>query len=171
MSMTQTVPGVAADDFKRAMAAVPAGVSVVTAATAEGGWCGATLSAFMSLSLDPPLVAMAIAETSRTAAAIERSGAFAAHVVGARHQGLALQFASQAHDKFAGLTAQVNARGAPVIYDFDVAIECALHAAYPGGDHRIFVGLVERVRIADIGEPTVWFERAFHPVRAPRVTM
>ncbi|WP_091743236.1 flavin reductase family protein [Phenylobacterium immobile] len=151
-------------DFKRAMAALPAGVAVVTAATRDGGWCGATLSAFMSLSLDPPLVAMAMAETSRTAAAIEAAGAFAAHIVGARQEAAAMRFASSGTDKFAGLTTEVNDRGTPVIQDFDVAVECVLEAAYPGGDHRIFVGRVEAVRIAGVVQPTIWFERGFHPV-------
>ena len=156
--------GVSAADFKRAMAAVPAGVAVVTAASREGGWCGATLSAFMSLSLDPPMVAMAIAETSRTAAAISATGAFCAHIVGADHEAMAMQFASSAPDKFAGLTSEVNARGCPVIRDFDVAIECVLEASYPGGDHRIFVGRVEAVRVGEGSQPTIWFDRRFHPI-------
>lgn len=164
MQSNPSVPGVSADDFKRAMAAVPAGVAVVTAATRDGGWCGAAVSAFMSLSLDPPLVAVALNEGSRTAVALESSGSFAAHIVGARHEALALQFASQANDKFAGMTTQVNARGVPIIRDFDVALECVLHAVHPGGDHRLFVGLVEAVRIEAVGQPTIWFERRFHPV-------
>lgn len=148
--------------FREALAALPSGVAVITSVGDGGAWCGATVSAFMSLSLDPPLVLMSLASGARTARAAQASGAFVAHIVGDGQRDIALSFAADGADKFGGLALTPNGRGAPVLHDFDVSLECALHAVHPGGDHLILVGLVEAVNARGRGAPAVWYDRAFH---------
>lgn len=152
--------------FRDALAALPAGVTVVTSADQNGAFVGATVSAFMSLSLDPPLVLVSLAANARTALAAIATGAFAAHIVGVRHKDLAMQFASPGGaDKFAGVRHHVNGRGVPVLDDFDISLECSLYAQHPGGDHLILIGLVESINALEQGPPAVWYDRNFHSLQ------
>lgn len=154
------------DLFRDALAALPAGVTVVTSADVDGSFVGATVSAFMSLSLNPPLVLVSLAAGARTALAAQASKCFAAHIVGGRHRDLAMKFASSsATDKFTDTRHHVNARGVPVLDDFDISLECSLYAEHPGGDHVILIGLVEAVNIVDRGPPAVWYDHGFHSLQ------
>ena len=148
--------------FRDALSALPSGVTVVTCVDGSGGFVGATVSAFMSLSLDPPLVLASLSASARTALAAQASGGFAAHIVGARHCDIAMRFASSNPNKFDGLRHHLSAQGAPVIDDFDISLECSLYAEHPGGDHVILIGLVEAVNVLEKGPPAVWYDRNFH---------
>ncbi|WP_091741517.1 flavin reductase family protein [Phenylobacterium immobile] len=151
--------------FRDALSGLPAGVTVITSVDSAGVFVGATVSAFMSLSLDPPLVLASVAASARTALAAQSSGAYAAHIVGAKHQDLAMRFASSNPDKFEGLRYHLSARGVPVLEDFDISLECSLYAEHPGGDHTILVGLVEAVNMVERGPPAVWYDRSFHNLK------
>ena len=149
--------------FRAALGGLPSGVTVVTSVARSGEFVGATVSAFMSLSLDPPLVLVSLSGGARTAHAVRDSAAFAVHVVGDRHQEIAMRFAAgNGVNKFDEISHRVNKRGVPVLDGFDICIECYLYAAYPGGDHVIYLGLVEDISLAELGPPAVWYDREFH---------
>jgi flavin reductase (DIM6/NTAB) family NADH-FMN oxidoreductase RutF len=160
----------APEDFRGALAALPAGVTVITSVGADGELAGATVSAFMSLSLEPPLVLVSLSATARTALAIRSAGAFCAHIVGARQTEAAMRFAAGGADKFAGLDHRPSLSGVPVLADFDVSLECSLAAEHAAGDHVLYVGLVERVNTTSKGEAVVWYDRRFHALQAPAQT-
>jgi flavin reductase ActVB len=151
--------------FRDALSALPAGVTVITSVDGAGGFVGATVSAFMSLSLDPPLVLASLSASARTALAAQSSGGFVAHIVGTKHQDIAMRFASSHPDKFEGLRHHLSAKGSPVIEDFDISLECSLYAEHPGGDHVILIGLVEAVNVLEKGQPAIWYDRNFHSLR------
>src|SRR5690606_19866346 len=85
--------------FKEAMAHMCAPVTVIT--TMDGPHPhGTTVSALMSLSMDPLLIAVAMATSSESLAAVKRTGVFAVNVLGAHQQDAALRFATKGDDKF-----------------------------------------------------------------------
>jgi flavin reductase (DIM6/NTAB) family NADH-FMN oxidoreductase RutF len=155
---------VSPNEFCAALSAFPAGVTIVTSTRPDGAPVGATVSAFMSLSLQPPLVVVSLVVGSRTTAAIRHRQAFVVHFVSKPNTDLALRFASTDGDKFDGLRYLMTERGTPALEDCGVRLDCSLYAEHEGGDHKIFVGLVEQVRLSqpDGCAPVAWFGRGFH---------
>ena len=134
-----------ADEFRRAMAAVPTPVTVVTA-PGDAVAAGATANAVASLSLDPPLMLVCLDHRSRTLAAVRASGRFAVNVLGAESEQHARSFATRVpHDeKWEGVPASEKA-GVPVLEEALVWVVCELRDLLDGGDHVIVTGLVEEL--------------------------
>ncbi|MFJ4979169.1 flavin reductase family protein [Streptomyces coeruleorubidus] len=65
---------VSATEFRTVLARLPSGVTLVTARGDRGGARGLTVSAFCSVSLDPPLVLAGMARSERTLTAIHEAG-------------------------------------------------------------------------------------------------
>ncbi|PHY20164.1 flavin reductase family protein [Caulobacter sp. BP25] len=161
MSIATQVQTPEPDDFRRAMGSFASGVTVVTACH-EGRLVGTTVSAFSSVSMDPPLVLVCLKRDSRTLAALRLAERFCVNIL-AREQGdLAYRFAkSGADDRFALTAVEAGLCGAPVLAGCVAAVECALHAAYDGGDHEIFVGRVLRVVTDETKTPLVYARGGF----------
>jgi len=147
--------------FRDALKDFPAGVTIVTSADGDGQPLGATVSAFASLSLDPPLVVVCLKRESGTVAGIRERRAFAVHILGNDQAQLALRFASDRSPKFEGLEFAANGSGVPVLGDCRVRLECELSDELPGGDHVILVGLVVDACNTDTFEPLVYANRRF----------
>lgn len=165
--MSSTSPrGSVTDGFRDAMAGLASGVCVVTT-TAGGVPAGLTTTAVMSLSLDPPLIAVGVARSSRTLAPLRDARRFAVHVLPHDREEVATIFASKAPDKFAGLAVRPGLGGVPVLTeDARHVVECETWAEVDAGDHVLLVGRVVRVHSAGAlpGRALVHFDRAFHQV-------
>ena len=148
-------------DFRKAMGSFPAGVTVVTACH-EGRLVGTTVSAFSSVSMDPPLIMVCLKRDSRTLAALKPAERFCVNIL-AREQGdLAYRFAkSGADDRFALTAVEAGVSGAPLLAGCVTAIECELSAAHDGGDHEILVGRVLRVVTDETKTPLVYVRGVF----------
>jgi flavin reductase (DIM6/NTAB) family NADH-FMN oxidoreductase RutF len=148
-------------DLRNVVKDFPAGVTIVTSTDRDGQPVGATVSAFSSLSLNPPLVLVCLTMESRSANAIRHSQAFVVHLLAEHQAGLAQHFAGDIAEKFADVTFERNEAGVPCLDDCPVRLECSLHAELPGGDHAIFVGRVEAAFNEDGFQPVVHSNRKF----------
>ncbi|GHH69398.1 flavin reductase family protein [Promicromonospora soli] len=156
------------DGFRDAMAGLASGVCVVTTA-ADGVPAGLTTTAVMSVSLEPPLVAVGVGTSSRTLAPLREARRFAVHVLPHDREKVATLFASKAPDKFAGLAVRPGLGGIPVLpEDARHILECETWEEIEAGDHVLLVGRVVRVHSArsDQGRALVHFDRAFHQLGA-----
>ena len=147
-------------DFRRAMALLPTGVTVVTA-LANGSPAGATAGAVSSLSLDPPLMLAALDRGSRTLAAVREAGRFGINVLGAESEPLAHRFSTKEHHrvKWDGVEWEERA-GVPWLGGSVLTVACSLRDLHDGGDHVIATGEVEEVA-APGGEPLVFWRGAY----------
>jgi flavin reductase (DIM6/NTAB) family NADH-FMN oxidoreductase RutF len=145
--------------FKKAMSRFACGVTVVTAEY-EGKRYGATVSAFSSLSLTPPLVLICIGKNSTAHDAIRKGERFVVNILREGQEALSNLFASKTHDKFAGLETRAGKLGVPVLDGVLAAVECRLYETLPGGDHTIFVGEVVHADLAE-GNPLVYFRGGY----------
>jgi flavin reductase (DIM6/NTAB) family NADH-FMN oxidoreductase RutF len=165
-SRDSSIGAVHPDQFRQALAHLPAPVTLVTCADPGGTPIGATVSAFSSLSLDPPLVVVSLDRRSGTLEAIRSRRAFAVHVLGDGHRPLAMRFAEQRGDKFHELDFERNDRGVPLLGQYSFRFECVLHDEFPGGDHVLVVGAVEELSEHDVSQdPVVWYGRGFQRLR------
>jgi 4-hydroxyphenylacetate 3-hydroxylase, reductase component len=128
--------------FRAAMGRVPTAVTVVTAPGPEGP-LGATANAVVSLSVDPPLMLVALDRRSRTLGEIQEASRFGVNVLAADQSELALRFATKEPRavKWNGV-AWSDLHGVPAIDGAVLAMSCELREELDGGDHVILVGAV-----------------------------
>ncbi len=133
---------VSAERFRAAMRGVPAPVTVIAALTATGAHA-TTVSAFSSLSLDPPLVLAALDGSSELLATLvlHDRARFAVHVLGAGQEELARQCAEKRPDKLASVR-WTEREGVPCIEGGVAWLACEVEDLVPAGDHVIVTGLV-----------------------------
>ncbi|HRC07083.1 MAG TPA: flavin reductase family protein [Miltoncostaeales bacterium] len=146
---------VSPDDFKATLARWASGVTVVTAA----GPVGMTVSAFSSLSLEPPLVTVALSTDAHSSAPILAAEGFAVHILGDDQRALSTRFASPV-DRFADLTWHDGPFGTPLLPACLARLVCAHHAVADGGDHQILIGRVVQVDVGE-GEPVLYYRGAY----------
>ncbi|HUR97521.1 MAG TPA: flavin reductase family protein [Pyrinomonadaceae bacterium] len=144
------------DDFRSALARFPSGITVVTSRGLDADLHGITVSAFCSVSLNPPLVLVCIEKTTGSHRAITESGFFVVNILAAGQDEISERFALQIREKFDGVRYRPGIGDIPVLDAALVTLECGLANTFDGGDHTIFLGGVEKVSVRD-GEPLVYF--------------
>ena len=155
--------------FKRAVGHFPTGLTIVTAHHGAIP-VGMTLQSFMSLSLDPMLIALAVARTSTTWPLIEPTGAFAVNILAGHHHNLARRFAVHPEKRFEAVEYSTSRAGNPVFTDSVAWLDCRTHRIVDGGDHWIVMADVIEIGGAPDGaaEPAlVFFRSRFHHTTTP----
>ena len=158
-------PEVDPDDYRRAIAYFATGVTVVTTRVDDRP-VGMTASAVCSVSLEPVLLLVCIDNRLRTHAALEQAGRFVINVLGAEHERLARQFATQRDDKFEGVALREESQ-LPVLRDAIAWFRCDLHEKHPGGDHSIFLGRVRECSFTPGRRPLLYFRSSFGQLEDP----
>ncbi|MFD5631966.1 flavin reductase family protein [Streptomyces sp. NPDC127072] len=150
----------ASEQFRAAMARFPSGVVVVTTRCADGTPRGFTASSFCSVSLEPPMILVCLANSADSAASFECCDRFAVSVLAPDHRPLALRFATKGTDKFASGGLGLSPDGLPTVERALSELDCAAHARHRVGDHTVLIGRVKAVRLGE-GSPMVYYDRAF----------
>ena len=130
-------------DFRKALGTYATGITIITAAAADGKPYGLTCNSFASVSLNPPLVLWSLGIFSQGMNIFQNASHFAVNVLGASQQALATRFARSSEDKFAGVEWRPGLGGAPLLADSVANFQCRAANRYYGGDHVIFLGAVE----------------------------
>ena len=149
------------EEFRSALAQFASGVTVVTTRDANDKKHGITVSAFCSVSLEPPMVLICIEKTTGSHYAFGESGAFVVNILASSQSDVSEHFASRVDEKFGDVEHSLNEDGVPVLTDAIATLRCTLRHSLDGGDHSIFVGLVESVDIRG-GNPLIYFDRDYH---------
>ena len=136
------------------------GVAVVTTVH-EGQLRGVTVSAFASVSLDPPLVLVCIANEAESKEWIAESGVFAVNILSDEQEFLSERFAARAplvNAHFDGVPFHTAITGSPILDGSIAWYDCRVEAMYDGGDHMVFIGRVEAIGLGAEGkQPLVYF--------------
>lgn len=144
------------DEFRTALSRFPSGVTIVTTKDADGRFHGITVSAFASVSLEPPMILVCIDKDTGSHYAFQESCFFVVNILAEEQENLSNQFAAQISDKFDGVDYRLGISEIPVLEDALVTLECRLAYAHEGGDHTIFVGLVEKSNVKDENPLVYW---------------
>ncbi len=136
--------------LRRALGAFATGVTVVTACDLQGRRHGLTVNSFASVSLDPPLVLWSQAVIAPSHGVFQQVGHFAVNVLAEDQSDLSARFSRAGEDKFAGLSVDTGIGGVPLLPGCAARFECSVYQRYPGGDHTIYVGRVERFGRTDL---------------------
>ncbi|WP_076997693.1 flavin reductase [Variovorax sp. KK3] len=141
----QATTGFEARQLRDVLGTFVTGVTVVTTRDAAGVSHGVTANSFSSVSLDPPLVLWSQSITSRSHQAFQQSDHFAINILADDQIALSNHFAKSRDDKFNGIAHVQGIGGAPVLDGVAAHLECTKVAAYPGGDHVVFIGRVDQL--------------------------
>ncbi len=147
-------------DFRNLMSGVCAPVTVVTTADDDGPH-GTTVSSFASLSLQPPLVTVALDRRSSLLARILDNRRFGVNVLAQADDELALLFARRGEDRF-GQVSWSPSQGLPRLSGGAGWAVCDVHQVVEGGDHLLLVGLVTHAESSHLS-PLVYGYRTFGP--------
>jgi flavin reductase (DIM6/NTAB) family NADH-FMN oxidoreductase RutF len=148
---------VSSDEFRGALARWTTGVTIVTARAGERIH-GMTVSAFSAVSLEPPLVLVCADKQSNTHPLIAEGRVFAVNILAVGQEQLSNLFASKKDEwrRFDDLAWESAATGAPILPGTVAALDCRLHAAHDAGDHVIYIGLVEWLRLDPTRVPLLY---------------
>ncbi len=145
------------DEFRHALSKFASGVTVVTLKDKNGNPHGITVSAFSSVSLEPPLVSVCIDNNAGSHSAFYESQRFVINILSEEQSEHSKQFASKVPDKFINVHHHKGLEDIPVLKNALVNLECRLVQDFVAGDHTIFIGEIERTHIND-GKPLVYYQ-------------
>lgn len=163
----QTMPeAVDRGDFLNAMRAVANSVTVVTT-NGKAGRHGGTVSAFCSVSADPPTVLVCLHGDSHIAETVAKNGSFCVNVLPTSNQYASDRFAGRhddtVTDRFEGIDLEEPSESAiteaPILTG-STAFCCELKDTVNSGTHRIFIGRVMSVK-AGKPDPLLYFDGAY----------
>lgn len=154
---------ITSEAFRDALRHFPAGVTIVTLKAGEEIH-GLTVSAFASVSPEPPLVAVIIDRRHHAHGLLQQEGTvFAVNILAQDQVELSNRFAwLKDEDRFAEGKWERAATGAPVLADALAWLDCTIHSRSPAGTHTIYVGEVQASALPRPEEPPlVYWNRGY----------
>ena len=149
------------NEWRAAMGYFPSGVTVVTSWENDTP-IGSTVSAFCSVSLEPPLLLVCLDRSNPTRGAVERCGVFGVNILSAESRDIALRFGMIGDaDRFRATPYRARPGGAPQLEAAPVFIDCILESAHDAGDHLIMVGRGARIDRIGVAAPLVYHAGGF----------
>lgn len=161
--MAKTAEPVHKDDFVNAMRGVASTVTVVTT-DGPAGRHGCTVSAFSSVSADPPSVLICLNMSNRITPMVLENGVYTVNILPDDADEIAARFAG-AHDadfpdRFTGI--ELAPRTQPGLA-CAVALDCTVAQTMTAGSHEIIVGHVTAIH-GNARLPLAYYDGAFHHV-------
>ena len=141
----QAPPAIDSAELRRCLGSFVTGVTVITVLDDAGNPIGMTANSFNSVSLDPPLIVWSLRTNARTFPVYSKAKRFVVNILSEEQVEVSNRFAKSGPDRFDGVAITPGIDGLPLIDGCSAYLECHTEATYPGGDHLLFLGRVERI--------------------------
>jgi len=139
-------------DFRTALGHFATGLCVLT----SPGPAGMTVQSMMSLSLEPPLLALGISRRSTLWEEVRHDGVFCLNLLRADQEDLVWRFGSTPRtNRFDGVAWHPAPDGIPELAKAHAWIRCRMYAENDGGDHWLVVARVDALRLG-VGDPLIF---------------
>jgi flavin reductase (DIM6/NTAB) family NADH-FMN oxidoreductase RutF len=148
------------DLFRSVLGRFASGVTIVTTRDAEGRDHGMTVSAFCSVSLEPPLVLVCIGHDATMHPLVGAIGHFAINVLASDQEALSRRFASKDVQRFDGIGFTRGESGVALLDGVLGWLECRAESRHDAGDHTILIGRVEAAHAGD-GRPLLYYRGGY----------
>ncbi|GAP14068.1 conserved protein/domain typically associated with flavoprotein oxygenases, DIM6/NTAB family [Longilinea arvoryzae] len=155
------------DSLRQAMRHWTTGVSIVTSQYGDSQH-GMTVNSLTSISLDPPMVSVTLANGTRTFELVKRSGVFGVTILGADQASIADRFAGRAapeDNRFEGLDTFSIQSGVPFIRGGLAFLDCRVVFSYPLPNSTLFIGEVTAVDTLQEADPLVYHNRVYRKLK------
>ncbi len=147
--------------FRTALGTFATGVTVITTRAPGFEPLGITVNSFASVSLDPPMVLFSLDRASHSFEAFAAADHYTVNVLSAEQQDLSRRFAKTGQHAIGDAPHVAGEGGCPILTGALANFECAIAARYDGGDHVIYLGRVLSLRVADEGQPLLYFRSRY----------
>jgi flavin reductase (DIM6/NTAB) family NADH-FMN oxidoreductase RutF len=154
---TEFRAGSDARTLRDAMGCFATGITIVTAHAPDGTPVGLTANSFTSVSLDPPLLLVCIANSAGSAPVLREAERFGVNVLQTSQQAASNRFAGKGEDRFAATAWGPGETGVPLLDGSLVSFECKRFEVHEGGDHFLLVGEVVRAQFEPRRDPLLYF--------------
>lgn len=144
-------------NFRNTCGKFATGVTLITTSQV-GNTAGITVNAFMSISLEPHLVAISINRGKKIREALIHNGKFAISVLARDQEKWSRHFGGTPQDGFT--PAFTDFHGAQVVPGALAYFEASIVSQHEEGDHTLFIGQVNHHSCSS-GEPLLFFEGAY----------
>jgi flavin reductase (DIM6/NTAB) family NADH-FMN oxidoreductase RutF len=158
---------ISSEEYRNALRHFPAGVTIVTIRSGEEIH-GLTVSAFASVSPEPPLVMVIIDHKHRAHELLQQAGAvFAVNILAQDQIEISNRFAwVKDEDRFEAGKWSTAVTGAPILLDALAWLDCTMHAHYPAGTHTIYVGEIQGSQVPRAEEPPlIYWNRGYRKLK------
>jgi flavin reductase (DIM6/NTAB) family NADH-FMN oxidoreductase RutF len=137
----------------------PSGV-VAVAASVDGRPVGLAASSFTSVSLEPPLVSVSVARSSKTWPDLRRSSHLGVTILAEHHGEVCRQLAGPVDQRFAGLGVSASDDGALTLDEGLARFDCTIYREVEAGDHVLVLLRLHAVQ-RSCGQPLVFHRSTF----------
>ena len=149
------------DTFRSVLGRFASGVTVITVLDAGGRDMGMTVSAFASVSLEPPLVSVCIDHAASMYAALRDAKRFGVNILSSEQEALSRRFSGvESAHRFDGIGYERGESGVVLLDDVVAHMECERVAQHDAGDHTLFIGQVERAIVHD-ARPLLYYRGGY----------
>lgn len=149
------------DSFRSVLGRFASGITVITTVSDDKRDCGMTVSAFSSVSLNPPLVQVCIDHNASVYDSFLSTDRFGINVLAAEQESLSRRFASvDSTHRFEGLGYSRGESGVALLDDALAHLECKVVARHEAGDHTICIAEVERA-VAREAKPLLYYRGGY----------
>jgi flavin reductase (DIM6/NTAB) family NADH-FMN oxidoreductase RutF len=152
------------NEFRAALGRFATGVTIAAVADREGTAHGITVSSLTSVSLEPPLILIAVGHAATVYAHFRAAKRFGINVLREEQRHIAEHFARKGQDRFEDVEWYAGESGVPLIPGVLAAIECERVKTVTAGDHDIFIAETTHARVTD-GRPLIYFAGAYGGVK------
>lgn len=154
--------------FRQALSKFASGVTVVSTLSPQGEPIGVTVSAFSSLSLEPPLILICLDHATSQLRAYTDGSHFCVNILAAGQQDVSNAFAFPGpRPPFDVVSHESGSFGLPIIKGTLASLVCEREAVYPGGDHEIVVGAVMEAMWDDSLDPLIYAGGGYRSLSGP----
>ncbi|HJQ14153.1 MAG TPA: flavin reductase family protein [Anaerolineales bacterium] len=157
------------EKLRGAMRAWTTGVAVITSIYEDQQY-GMTVNSFTSVSLDPPLVSVALRQLTHTHELVVKSGMFSVTILTSAQKELSDRFAGKLPNitnRFDGVQTETISLDSPVFKDGMAYLDCRVISSMPVGENTLFVAEVLDARGKGEGEPLVYHNRQYWKLTNP----
>lgn len=149
------------EDLKEFNRKFVTGVTVVTTMDSADQPRGLAVSAYMPISLDPPLVAVCVQNTSSTYSSLFESEHLGINIIANTQRPVVDRFATKSDDKFAGLDWHSGPEGSPLIRGSAASIEAEIKERFRAKTHVLIVAQVSYLEVSSL-DPMVYKAAKFY---------
>jgi len=162
---------VSSADFRDTLRYFSSGVTIVTIhAPGQAEPHGLTVSSFISVSPEPPLILISIDRNARGNTLLQQQGAvFAVNILAADQADLSDRFAwLKDEDRFLEGDWETAVTGAPILQNALAWLDCTVHTHFETGTHILYVGEVQARSIPRPNDdPLVYWNRSYRQLALP----
>ncbi|MHA6761421.1 flavin reductase family protein [Streptacidiphilus sp. PAMC 29251] len=147
--------------LRAAFACIPQGVTALCALDESGTPRGITASSLTTVSLDPPLISVAMAHTSTTWPRLRHLPRLGVSVLADDQNETCRALAARTQDRFADIDWHATDHGAVLLGDAVLWMDCTIEDAMPAGDHQIVLLRIHALSAQPDREPLVFHASRF----------